>query len=607
MSALQRACALVIIAVAFLVRVWVLDFKPAHFDEGVNGSFIDTMRTLGPYQYDSANYHGPLHFDVLFVGQQLFGRSLWVLRMPTVLAGTALVALMLMFRRFFSFRAVALGAVFVAVSPAMTFYSRYAIHEMWMPMFAAMTCYGGCGLATGARRKGDLWWVGMGLTGMVLTKETYLLHFIAAFLALGALALFRRLNGERKPMLPPRRRRPADLFTGRRGSAETESAPPELSGADVAKVWFVSLGLIVAFYSSFGLHWQGVRGLLDTFAYMHVKGTHGESGHNKEFVYWVKLLAYYEWPALAGFLVSFFLAVPRSLIAGATLVVTGVAMLCVDIIAVSSLAPEFRPFDYLRPNFPNPDLALTTLGGAGILAMISGVGFFLAVPARDLRIRWFALYGLASFSAYSLIPYKTAWCSVNFIWVFCLVAGYALDRLCFTGSRMMVALVTVLLSVGSVQDTWHLNFVNPVNDALSQTRADKPEGDRYAYVQTTFDINRLLIPLRELVAANPRNRDLTGVILGEPFPLIWELNDFPNIRFEDSRVELPAYDADFLIVPDDRRDVIEPQLVGIYFREPYQPRGGGDASWLYLQAERFRPVLPAERTPEVKPRVPQFR
>jgi uncharacterized protein (TIGR03663 family) len=298
MSALQRACAVVIVAVAFLARLWMLDFKPAHFDEGVNGSFIDAMRTLGPYHYDSANYHGPLHFNILFVGQQLFGRSLWVLRMPTVLAGTALVALMLMFRRFIPFRAVALGALFVAISPAMTFYSRYAIHEMWLPMFAAMACYGGCGLATGERRNRDLWSLGMGLTGMVLTKETYLLHFIAALLALGALALFRRMDGHQKPMLPPRRRRPADLFTGRGVSVEPQVGPRELSGTDVAKVWAVSIGLIVAFYSSFGFHWQGLRGLLDTFAYMQVKGTYGESAHNKEFLYWVKLLVYYEWPAL---------------------------------------------------------------------------------------------------------------------------------------------------------------------------------------------------------------------------------------------------------------------------------------------------------------------
>ena len=93
----------------------------------------------------------------------------------------------------------------------------------------------------------------------------------------------------------------------------------------------------------------------------------------------------------------------------------------------------------------------------------------------------------------------------------------------------------------------------------------------------------------------------------EPFPLIWELNDFPNVRFEDPQVQLPSYDADFLIIPDGRLDEIEPQLVGMYYREPIILRGGGEHGWLYLQAERFRPVLANERIPEVKPRVPMFR
>ena len=63
-----------IVALAFLVRVWALDFKPAHFDEGVNGAFADSMRATGAYHYDPSNYHGPLHFYVLFTGRKAAGR-----------------------------------------------------------------------------------------------------------------------------------------------------------------------------------------------------------------------------------------------------------------------------------------------------------------------------------------------------------------------------------------------------------------------------------------------------------------------------------------------------------------------------------------------------
>ncbi|MEO6785433.1 MAG: hypothetical protein ABI318_04805, partial [Chthoniobacteraceae bacterium] len=106
MSARQRWFSVFIIALAFALRVAALDLRPAHFDEGVNGAFADGMRTEGCYRYDPANFHGPLHFYALFASQQLFGRSLWSLRMPTVLIGTATIALMLAFCRFLAWRAV---------------------------------------------------------------------------------------------------------------------------------------------------------------------------------------------------------------------------------------------------------------------------------------------------------------------------------------------------------------------------------------------------------------------------------------------------------------------------------------------------------------------
>ncbi len=46
--------------------------KPPHFDEGINGWFVDQMRKNGFYRYDPTNYHGPLHFYILFLAQVAF-------------------------------------------------------------------------------------------------------------------------------------------------------------------------------------------------------------------------------------------------------------------------------------------------------------------------------------------------------------------------------------------------------------------------------------------------------------------------------------------------------------------------------------------------------
>ncbi len=68
-----------IVGLAALLRLFLLGIKPPHFDEGINGWFVDQMVRTGYYRYDPTNYHGPLHFYVLWLFQTLFGRNVWAL------------------------------------------------------------------------------------------------------------------------------------------------------------------------------------------------------------------------------------------------------------------------------------------------------------------------------------------------------------------------------------------------------------------------------------------------------------------------------------------------------------------------------------------------
>ena len=52
MSSSSRWISAGILALAFILRIWALDIKPAHFDEGVNGYFVDQMTRQGFYHYD---------------------------------------------------------------------------------------------------------------------------------------------------------------------------------------------------------------------------------------------------------------------------------------------------------------------------------------------------------------------------------------------------------------------------------------------------------------------------------------------------------------------------------------------------------------------------
>ena len=267
-----------ILALAAFLRFFLLSIKPPHFDEGINGWFVDAhIVKEGFYRYDPTNYHGPLHFYILFLSETLFGRSLWALRLPVVLISIAAVWLCFKFEPFFGRTAARLAAIAMAVSPGFVFYGRYSIHEAWLTFFTMMFILGLLGL----RKFGTvnyLWFTAMGMTGMILTKETYVIHFGCAALAFPVLWITHKINP-----LPDIRR-----------------AQQTWTYADLALVIAIGIFAIVFFYSGTFFHMSGLKGLYKAYEAWFTTGKEGH-GHEKSWHYWVtKLIIRYEWPALIG-------------------------------------------------------------------------------------------------------------------------------------------------------------------------------------------------------------------------------------------------------------------------------------------------------------------
>jgi uncharacterized protein (TIGR03663 family) len=298
---------LLILLIAAVARLIFLDIKPPHFDEGINGWWCDQMAAQGFYKYDPANYHGPFHFYVLRVFLTLFGRNLWALRMPTVLVGIGCVGLAFLFTRFFGKTPTYLAAFAMAISPAFIFYERYAIHETWLVFFLLITLWGLLSWYSAATPRA-IWATIMGVTGMILTKETYIIHLVAFALA----ALCSWILGLVRPPSEPIKR-----------------IPGPTPWVHVSAALAVGLVLILFFYSGNFLNWPGITGLYRTFSHWANTGVGSQSGHEKpdydisivpHFLrnipilvflakikinwYWIKLLAVYEWFAIAGLVFS---------------------------------------------------------------------------------------------------------------------------------------------------------------------------------------------------------------------------------------------------------------------------------------------------------------
>jgi uncharacterized protein (TIGR03663 family) len=272
-----------ILGLAVFLRFFLLDIKPPHFDEGINGWFVDAhIIKQGFYKYDPTNYHGPLHFYALFLSERLFGRNLWALRLPVVLVSISCVWLCFKFEPLIGKSVSRMAALAMAVSPGFVFYGRYSIHEVWLVLFSMLFILGLLGLWKFGTQN-YLWCAGMGVAGMILTKETYIIHIGCAAMAVPVLFISNALN-----RLP-----------------DARPAKQKWDYVDLAVVVGVGVAAIVFFYSGTFFHWSGVKGLYQAYQAWFQTGHEGH-GHEKSWYYWLKLIGRYEIPAAAGLLLCLF-------------------------------------------------------------------------------------------------------------------------------------------------------------------------------------------------------------------------------------------------------------------------------------------------------------
>lgn len=265
---------------ALVMRVLWLDLRPPHFDEGINGWFVDQMWNQGFYRYDPTNYHGPLYFYLLQLSELLLGRGIVTFRLITALIATAIVAVVVLHRRWFGDAALWAGLV-LAVSPGMAFYGRYAIHESLLVLSQAAFLYGfirwrleGGRLAVGA--------MAAGIVGSVATKETFFIFLGTWFIALTLVWVL-----ERSPL----------GFALASPEAQT-GGRTKVSNRFLLATFVISVLILLTLFSGFFMNPSGVVDMINSIAPWIRTGTGELSGHDKPFYYWLELLWRYEWPLL---------------------------------------------------------------------------------------------------------------------------------------------------------------------------------------------------------------------------------------------------------------------------------------------------------------------
>lgn len=198
------ATAIAIMVLAALMRLISLSDRPMHTDEAVHAFKLGRLLENGVYIYDKNEYHGPtlnyLSLIPAWIKSQKDLNSLdeKTLRTVPAVAGLSLVLLVFLLGKSLGWPLVLLTSALLAVSPAMTFFSRYYIHEMLLILFNAGALIS---LFRYSMSGKPAWIVTAGIfTGlMVSTKETWIIIGGIEVLALVAVHYYRlRSPSERK-------------------------------------------------------------------------------------------------------------------------------------------------------------------------------------------------------------------------------------------------------------------------------------------------------------------------------------------------------------------------------------------------------------------------
>ena len=189
---LWKVAAIALILLALITRLYALGDRAVSHDETTHAKYSWNLYSGGGFRHDPL-MHGPLLFEATAFFFALFGVSDFTARLYSALAGVALVAAPWLLRRWMGRLGALLASVMVLVSPTITYYSRYARHDIPMLLFITLLLWSI--LQYLDRDPGDsrwLMWMSVLFALVFATKENAYMY-TALFLALMALPLIWQL------------------------------------------------------------------------------------------------------------------------------------------------------------------------------------------------------------------------------------------------------------------------------------------------------------------------------------------------------------------------------------------------------------------------------
>ncbi len=608
-----------ILLVAALLRFAILTFKPFHHDEGVNGFFLTGLFRDGVYRYDPTNYHGPSLYYFALLSSWIFGLDDLAVRVVVAVFGFLTVALVFSLRRYLGTVGTLVAAALVALSPGLTFFSRYFIHEILLVFFAFACVICVLKFIEGER-------IGKIATGAIAVlvftcvlplgllaakaispadnqTQLYVTRFIFTIAAVGLVfVLLRRLlvwDAGRPIYLLLAAASASMTFT----TKETSFISLGTMLIAVGSIWvWVSLtgnsnknirtgfmvaatGLVVlAFYFASdltsGIGWYYTTYITDVdkreqplvfLAIFILFVAAAESVRRYLTENWKGDGSSESWsePTAVSF-IQFRKSVEASGNAFGLIFLSVLIFAVVAIVFFSSfftyekgIGAAFEAYNVWSKTGSSDHAQNGTwaylkwlVGAEAPILILAALGLVIAFwKARHKFAMFAALWGFGLFAAYTIIPYKTPWIAINFVLPMALTAGYAINELASGNEPWKQYAAKGLAALALVICSYQCIELNFF----------RYDDDRrpYVYVHSMRSMNEMMREI-DTVAKRAKTGYQAKIIIASPenWPLPWTLNQYKGAAFFGSVVKTP--EAEVVIGSKTQRNDLDREYSGTH-------------------------------------------
>jgi len=565
---------ILIIFLAFFLRLYHLDERVFHHDESAVGYFTYKLFNDSVYSYDPS-FHGPFMYYATSEMYRHLEDTVFASRLLPALIGASMIFLLIPLRRYLGNTGTVIAAFFLALSPSFLYYSRFYREDIFISFFTllALVCAvkyaeafdkdrGKVSLLNlhffagySIERVFYLALGGIAISSMAALKENA--YIIMALIALFLFLFFIREGWYRG--LIDRLKRP-----------DREFIVPILEGLFLVLVVLVVFSL---FYTGNLLDISGMKAAVEK-ALSHWYEMHRIERMGGPYFFYIARIALYELPVLVFGILGMFYYGCRDRKKEKLLAVLLIYWVFVDIMyLIAQSFPwtgKFLPITYIQSSIL-------------IFLPILVLGMIGVVYIKNRFIAFLVFWALSNFFIYSYVQEKVPWLVLNPLLPLVLIAAAYLGEV-LPGlnirSRAGAAAVFFLLvsSLFFVHSSLLLNYQNYTDPAEPMIQAS----------QAPQKFSEVITKISEISSGYSNQSteiQITDVNLETQF--LWHGRHYSNIKW---KVSLDAeFNAPLIVVHDSDGNETEADVMQRNLGSDYIRLDSAKMSWYWFKMSDITP------------------